>query len=209
MRCCFWRVCPSSCHRPSEADNCRGRGGSVWNRSVECFCVPGVASAPCSAALCRRCDRGQIYCGQSCSSAARVEAQRAAGERYQSGDAGRIHHVERTRRWRLRQKDRCAPGETDTDPVTHQGSPLAPTAAPVLPSSLLPNVERLPAVDVAQTPWICAGCVTAMPAWVRMGSSIEVAPGHACVMPGRALRQLRHRSTLLPPILQNRSLASV
>ena len=91
--------------------------------------------------LCSRCDRGQIYCGQSCSRAARVEAKRAAGERYQSGDAGRIHHVERTRRWRLRQKDRRAPGETETNPVTNQGSPLAPTAAPVLPSSLLPNVE--------------------------------------------------------------------
>ena len=131
--------------------------------------------------LCSRCDRGQIYCGQSCSIAARVEAQRAAGERYQSGDAGRIHHVERTRRWRLRQKDRCAPGETDTDPVTHQGSPVAPTAAPVLSSSLLPNVERLPAVDVAQTPWICAGCVTAMPAWVR----------HGFVNRGRARSRLR------------------
>ena len=132
--------------------------------------------------LCSRCDRGQIYCGQTCSIAARVEAQRAAGERYQSGDAGRIHHVERTRRWRLRQKDRCAPGETDTDPVTHQGSPVAPTAAPVLSSSLLPNVERLPAVDVAQTPWICAGCVTAMPAWVR----------HGFVNRGRARSRLRH-----------------
>ena len=137
--------------------------------------------------LCSRCDRGQTYCGQSCSSAARVEAQRAAGERYQSGDAGRIHHVERTRRWRLRQKDRCAPGETDIDPVTHQGSPVAPTAAPVLSSSLLPNVERLPAVDVAQTPWICAGCVTAMPAWVR----------HGFVNRGRSRTRLRQaRATL-------------
>ena len=32
--------------------------------------------------LCSRCDHGQIYCGDSCSSAARVEAQRAAGQRY-------------------------------------------------------------------------------------------------------------------------------
>jgi len=119
--------------------------------------------------LCSRCDRGQIYCGQTCSIAARVEAQRAACERYQSGDAGRIHHVERTRRWRLRQRDRCAPGETDTEPVTHQGSPLAPTAAPVLPSSLLPNVECLPAVDVAQTPWVCPGCAAAMSVWARQG----------------------------------------
>ena len=34
--------------------------------------------------LCSSCDHGQIYCGQSCSSAARVEAQRSAGQRYQS-----------------------------------------------------------------------------------------------------------------------------
>jgi hypothetical protein len=69
----------------------------------------------------------------------------------------------------LRQKDRRAPGETETNPVTHQGSPLAPTAAPVLPSSLLPNVECLPAVDVAQTPWVCPSCAAEMPAWVRQG----------------------------------------
>jgi hypothetical protein len=152
--------------------------------------------------LCSRCDRGQIYCGRSCSSAARVEAQRAAGERYQSSDAGRIHHVERTRRWRLRKKDECAPIATHTDPVTHQGSPQAPTEAPVLPSSHLPDVVCLPAVDAAQTPWFCPGCAAAMPA----ASSIDGAPGHTCAWPERALQKVRHRSTLLPSTSKNRFL---
>ena len=46
--------------------------------------------------LCSRGDHGQIYGGQSCSSAARVEAQRAAGQRYQSSGIGRINPIERT-----------------------------------------------------------------------------------------------------------------
>ena len=90
--------------------------------------------------LCSRCDRGQIYCGQSCSRAARVEAQQAAGQRYQSTGIGRVNHVERTRRWRLRQRERRAPGAQDAGSVTHQGSQQAPTAEPVLPSSLLARV---------------------------------------------------------------------
>ena len=40
--------------------------------------------------ICRRCDRGQIYCGQRCTQEARRSAQRAANKRYQTSHPGRI-----------------------------------------------------------------------------------------------------------------------
>jgi len=97
--------------------------------------------------LCSRCDHGQIYCGKSCSSAARVEAQRAAGQRYQSSGIGRINHIERTRRWRLRQKEQRGDNAQGADPVMHQGSPQALTDEPVLSSNFPAGVEPLAAVE--------------------------------------------------------------
>ena len=122
--------------------------------------------------LCSSCDRGQRYCGEDCARAARDEAQRAAGRRYQSGDVGRAHHVERTRRWRLRQKERGVPGAPDGGFVTHQGSPQAPTSEFVLPSSLLPCVEVKATVEAnppTQMRWICPWCAVALHPAVRLG----------------------------------------
>ncbi len=65
--------------------------------------------------ICRRCDRGHIYCGPKCSQQARRESLRAAGRRYQRSRRGHLSHAERQRRYRRR-----------AHKVTHQGS--APTA---------------------------------------------------------------------------------
>jgi hypothetical protein len=54
--------------------------------------------------VCRRCDRGQIYCGRGCSSEARRSRQREARARYQASPRGRQMHVERSRRYRARQR---------------------------------------------------------------------------------------------------------
>ena len=162
--------------------------------------------------LCSRCDHGQIYCGDSCSSAARVEAQRAAGQRYQSSGIGRINHIERTRRWRLRQKEQRGPGAQDADSVTHQGSPQAPTDEPVLSSSLLIGAEPLAMVEAAQTQWFCPECAAALHPWVRLGF-INRRRARASLRSGKA-----HASTdeadagpsprSLPSKAQNRVLAS-
>ena len=61
--------------------------------------------------LCRRCDRGQRYCGAQCSTAARRESLRRAGRRYLQTVRGRQASAERQRRFRMR---RAAD-------VTHQG----------------------------------------------------------------------------------------
>ncbi len=65
--------------------------------------------------ICRRCDRGNIYCGKRCSQPARRESLRAAGRRYQDSRAGRLKHAARQRRYRSRREK-----------VTHQGSPTWP-----------------------------------------------------------------------------------
>lgn len=70
--------------------------------------------------LCRQCDRGQIYCGQVCSVAARRERQREAGRRYQRSARGRATHAARARRWR--EARRPVGGDVS---VTHQGPPEA------------------------------------------------------------------------------------
>ncbi len=64
--------------------------------------------------ICRRCDRGNIYCGKQCSQPARRESLRAAARRYQASKAGRFKHAERQRRYRSRSQK-----------VTHQGSPAS------------------------------------------------------------------------------------
>ena len=54
--------------------------------------------------VCRRCDRGQIYCAGTCAGEARREAQRAARRRHQATPHGRTTHAERNRRYRARRR---------------------------------------------------------------------------------------------------------
>ena len=162
--------------------------------------------------LCSRGDHGQIYGGQSCSSAARVEAQRAAGQRYQSSGIGRINPIERTRRWPSRQKEQHGDDAQGADFVTHQGLPQAPTAEPVLSSRLSARAEPVVTVEAARTQWICPACAAALHPWVRLGFI------NRCRARGR-LRSTRARPTAaqteadlcarsLSSKSQNRALAS-
>lgn len=68
--------------------------------------------------ICPPCDRGHIYCSDTCSAMARRRTVREAGRRYQNGRAGRLRHAERMRRYRDRKQK-----------VTHQGSPPPPAGA--------------------------------------------------------------------------------
>ena len=61
--------------------------------------------------ICRRCDRGQIYCADGCAKFARSHSLREAGRCYQQSRQGRFKQAERIRRFRLRKQN-----------VTHQGS---------------------------------------------------------------------------------------
>ena len=118
--------------------------------------------------LCSRCDRGQRYCGQTCSDAVRRANQRAAGQRYQCSSAGRAKHAERSRRWRLRQRERQRDPTVDASaPVTHHSppEPVGSTPGPVAAA------ERSPASVGLEMPaqWHCPGCTTQLQPWVRQG----------------------------------------
>jgi hypothetical protein len=65
--------------------------------------------------ICSSCDRGNIYCGPSCSRQARVINHRIANQIYQKTLKGRRKHADRQRRYRQRQKEK-------TQKVTDQGS---------------------------------------------------------------------------------------
>lgn len=77
--------------------------------------------------ICSHCDRGNIYCSQSCADSARKTSLRAAGKRYQRTRRGRFKHAERQRQYRSRGKK-----------VTHQGSPEPPTNDPLTTQSEAP-----------------------------------------------------------------------
>ena len=110
--------------------------------------------------ICSGCDRGQIYCTQACSAAARRASLREAGRRYQASRRGRITHAARARRYRERRNK-----------VTHQGSPPAPCDA-LLPADSALSVPPLqaPASTLVRTPrYGCHVCGRCCAPFVRLG----------------------------------------
>ena len=91
-------------------------------------------------AICRRCDRGQIYCGPDCALEVRRRNQREARRRYQETDRGRRMHADRSRKHRARGRR-----------VTDQGPP------PGRP----PEAPRAAAMAALPPAMIVAGRVTA------------------------------------------------
>jgi hypothetical protein len=74
-------------------------------------CVPACVDevscrvcARCRVLVCRRCDRGQVYCVGTCAQEARRSRQREARRRYQATPRGRAMHAERNRRYRARRQ---------------------------------------------------------------------------------------------------------
>ncbi len=65
--------------------------------------------------ICRRCDRGQIYCAGDCAAMRRHDSRKRAAARYQASRHGAIQHAARQRRWRARTRHA-------EQRVTHQGS---------------------------------------------------------------------------------------
>jgi hypothetical protein len=82
------------------------------------------ARCHCQVILCRRCDRGHVYCANGCAHHARRDSLRRAGSRYRSTRRGRLNTAARQCRFRARQQK-----------VTHQGSALVEVPA-VLPVTL-------------------------------------------------------------------------
>lgn len=56
--------------------------------------------------ICRSCDRGQLYCGETCSQIRRTEQQRQANARYAKTRAGRQNNAKRQALSRARKRDK-------------------------------------------------------------------------------------------------------
>jgi hypothetical protein len=76
------------------------------------------ARCHCQVAICSYCDRGQWYCGKTCSQQTRRELSRAASQRYQATPKGRRHHASRQARHRKKGLE-----QQSTQEVTHRGTP--------------------------------------------------------------------------------------
>lgn len=73
--------------------------------------------------ICHACDRGNLYCGTRCSQLARRASRRAADQKYQNNQKGKLKHAARQKRYRLRHKKI----------VTDHGSKAPPTHDLLLP----------------------------------------------------------------------------
>jgi hypothetical protein len=120
--------------------------------------------------VCRRCDRGQRYCGRECARRARQESVRRAGRRYQGSRAGRFAHARRSLRYRQRRRA--------LQIVTHQGSQAVVAGVTVTTDSTqstaaeqLPAHAGMPPEATAMPPgaWRCHRCHCACAALPRRG----------------------------------------
>ena len=109
-----WTRFSSSPHRPFVPMNASAR---LY------YCV----RCHCQVLICRRCDRGNVYCAGGCAEHARKASLHRAGSRYRCSRQGRLTNAARQQRFRDRQKQK----------VTHQGSP-PPVALALLLLALKP-----------------------------------------------------------------------
>jgi len=133
--------------------------------------------------ICRRCDRGQVYCGRDCAVEVRRSRQREARRRYQASERGRQMHADRSRQYRA--KSRC---------VTDQGRNL-PTKPPQQPGPAHANaVAPQPAIIIACVRVaVCHRCGQPVPDLVRMAPIRRPRrrPINRCAgRPGRRHRQI-------------------
>jgi len=103
--------------------------------------------------LCRPCDRGNRYCGDICSRAARRKSTRRAGARHQETTRGRANHAARQQRYLDRREAK----------MTHQGSPPASRASgfsdPTAPLVLTTENAHAPIPAPQQSPPLrCSRC---------------------------------------------------
>ena len=114
------------------------------------------------ALVCRRCDRGQIYCGALCSDDARRERQREANRRYSKTRIARHKNAQRQRQFRQRQR---ALNTGFKKKVTDQGSAHLPRADTLVRKPLSQPSRRLDAQKATRL--YCVVCTARCSALVR------------------------------------------
>ena len=141
--------------------------------------------------ICRKCDRGNLYCAGECAQIRRHESLRRAAERYQLSLDGACLHAARQRAWREDQRKKVThqgslpsdetsivavtAAQTTTEETHAENSPMQP---PPPPHSLLRAELRADHTRVqvrwhthrmARTAHRCSFCWRALPAFARLG----------------------------------------
>jgi hypothetical protein len=97
--------------------------------------------------ICRRCDRGQLYCSPDCALEVRRRNQHDARRRYQATDRGRRMHADRSRKYRARGSRVTDQGPTfSPQPETARAAAMA-TQPPVMIAA-----RRITACDLCGNP---------------------------------------------------------
>lgn len=113
--------------------------------------------------ICRRCDRGQIYCTDQCAAASRHQSQREACQRYNKTRRARTLNAERQRRYRLRQRTQTS------QRVTDQGSRIGPAPASSSTSTEQRAAQLLSSAATTAGIIFCHRCACECAAGVRLG----------------------------------------
>jgi hypothetical protein len=97
--------------------------------------------------ICRRCDRGQVYCGPDCALEVRRRNQRDARRRYQATDRGRRMHADRSRKYRAH-----GSRVTDQGPTLSPQPETARAAAMKAQPPIMIAARRITACDLCGNP---------------------------------------------------------
>lgn len=82
--------------------------------------------------ICPHCERGQVYCSDSCRQLARRIGHRIANRRHQQSEEGRLDHNDRQRAYRLRQARASSQSGSAKSVTDHTYAP-SPSYATLLP----------------------------------------------------------------------------
>lgn len=104
--------------------------------------------------ICRKCDRGNIYCADGCAAIARTRSLKLAKARYQVTLKGRHHNAAHQARFRMSHKKI----------VRYQGSPPSPRYDLM---KSLENQPRKPENDHKSAALICCFCKKSVSVWFR------------------------------------------
>lgn len=118
------------------------------------------ARCHCQVIICRRCDRGNVYCFKGCAGEARKRCLRDANARYRRSHRGRLANAARQRRYRARQQK-----------VTYQGSDPAGDPALLKPGGEVTATTPVSTPpkhrNIALEPMCCHGCGRPVSVYLR------------------------------------------
>lgn len=98
--------------------------------------------------VCRRCDRGQVYCALPCQTIKRLASNRESGRRHSKTREGRLDNASRQAAYRARKK------VTDQGPIQEPDSGTVPSRLVPSVTDVVPLEHRVESKSDVQTPCV-------------------------------------------------------